>query len=81
MTKTTTKGTNPVALANAAVKLMAPAYYEDVLEAAESCNRTKFNTVCGTANINPDLVDELWAAAAGTQSTEALARYPGSAGW
>ena len=72
---------HPQILAKSAAILMSPEYYSDVLEAAESCNRTKFKEICTRAGINSDLVDELWAAAAGTQSAEALAKYPGSAGW
>ena len=81
MVNQTTKGSDPVKLAEAAVKLMSDPHYKKVLEAAESCSKTKFDIECGKAGVDPAYWGELWAAAAGTQSDMALARYPGSAGW
>ena len=81
MANQTTHGSNPVDLAAAAEILMNPTYYSDVLKAAERYSRSDFKDICDNAKIDENLVDELWAAAAGTQSTEALSRYPGSAGW
>ena len=82
------------ALAVAAEKLMnagtgatAAAHnikYTELLIAVQTGNFNKFEELCQAVTapaLSPHEIKELWAAAVGTQSLEAQAAYPGSAGW
>ncbi len=62
--------------------------YTELLETIQTGNRVKFESLCsaklGLNPANPNdmrQILELWAAAVGTQTTEAQAAYPGSSGW
>lgn len=56
--------------------------YTDLLIAIQTGNRNAFEKICNDKSITDDeVILELWAAAVGSQSTEAQAAYPGSAGW
>lgn len=74
---------NKTDLAVYAAILTSEAYYDRVLTAVMNNDQDTFDDICKEAEIPRSAWKDLWAAAIGTQSSQAQAAMsiPGSGGW